>query len=831
VARVGELRAKRRGIKATRLVPDREVRALQVRGSARLAAIFRGRAATGNRFSAVGAARRNLVAGIHAPRSSIVAWAVFLALFLIGSRSLITDGVAAVGTLLPFPSEATDLLREYLSPWSFHGLGSAVSLPTGLPLLALGGLATFGQMALLRTLLVLVPLALGALGAWRLAVPFGSQRAKLTTLVLYAAVPLGYNAVATGRWAGVLTYAAMPWVLLSIGKLSGLEPFGAPEGSVQRPFAARVAGLALLTAVVTAFVPLFPLIVTLTAAALLLGSLPAGGIVAMARALAGTVIASAVALFVLHLPWGWTLLGSGNWPTLASVWLPGGDQLGLTDLATFTTGPIRTGWLGWAFAFVLVVALLLGSGWRLAWACRATGVVLVFVGLAWLGDRGTLDVGLPDVEVMLAPAAAAVALAAAAGAAAVDRDVAGTRLSWRQPLGSLAALAVGVALLPAIVTLPDGRWKLGTADFSDSFAFLPTQRQAGDFRVLWLGDPRNLPGTPWELSEGLGYALSQEGAPDVHDLWALEPTRAESLVAEAVQLAADGQTGRLGRLLGPMSIRYVVVPLERAPASQNTPEHLPPPTLLTALASQLDLKAIELDDALVVYENTNWLPERAQLSEGAAAASAQAGFDSLVRADLGGSTAVLPDQTGPREFAGEVGAGTVFVGEGVSGGWELEVNGTKAERSPAFGWANAFEVPAGGTATLRYVPTVGRWLLVGVQAALWLAVIWLATRTGVRRAKRRGPRTAVAPTLIDLGEAEPAGEASSGTGGPADDPVVVPVGAGNESSGAESPGAASPGRDASGAERAGSGAAAEDADVRWGHRQASPSSDPVEDGP
>ena len=106
------------------------------------------------------------------------------------------------------------------------------------------------------------------------------------------------------------------------------------------------------------------------------------------------MIASAVALFVLHLPWGWALPGSGNWATLASVWIPGGDHLGLADLATFTTGPIRTGWLGWAFGFVLVVALLLGSGWRLAWACRATGVVVVFVGIAWLGDRGTLDFGL-----------------------------------------------------------------------------------------------------------------------------------------------------------------------------------------------------------------------------------------------------------------------------------------------------------------------------------------------------------------------------------------------------------------------------------------------------
>ena len=42
-----------------------------------------------------------------------MAWVVIVVLFLLGCRSLITDGVADVGTLLPFPSSATDLLREY----------------------------------------------------------------------------------------------------------------------------------------------------------------------------------------------------------------------------------------------------------------------------------------------------------------------------------------------------------------------------------------------------------------------------------------------------------------------------------------------------------------------------------------------------------------------------------------------------------------------------------------------------------------------------------------------------------------------------------------------
>jgi hypothetical protein len=172
-----------------------------------------------------------------------------------------------------------------------------------------------------------------------------------------------------------------------------------------------------------------------------------------------------------------------------------------------------------------------------------------------------------------------------------------------------------------------------------------------------------------------------------------------------------------------------------------------------------------------VYENTDWVPIYAQLSEGAADASSRAGFDSLVRANLSGSTAVLGTAEGPREVSGAVEAGTVFVGESVSSGWELEVDGAQAERSPAFGWANAFEVPAGGTATLRYAPSVGRWVLVVLQALAWLAAIWLATRSGTRARPQRGRPAAVAPpapSIIDLG--------------PGDEPdaVAVPVPVGGE---------------------------------------------------
>jgi GT2 family glycosyltransferase len=754
LARWGELRSKRRSVRLNRLVPDREVRTLQIHGSARLSAFFRGHAAGGERLGAVSAAGRNLAATFRtgAPRSSIALWIVLVVLFLVGSRALITDGVAAVGTLLPFPTAATGLLRDYLTSWNVHGLGSAAALPTGLALLGLGGLATFGHMALLRTLLVVLPLLLGYLGAWRLARPFGSQRAKLAAVVVYAAIPLGYNAIATGRWAGVLAYGALPWAVAAVARLSGLEPFAG--GNKARPFVARVAGLTLLTAVVTAFIPLFPLVVVATAFALLLGSLPVGGLAAMARAVGGALVAAVAALFLLHLPWGWSLVGRGNWNSLASVPLPGGARLGLDELASLSTGPIRLGWLGWALGIVLLAALLLGGGWRLAWASRATGLVVASVALAWLGDRGTLPFSLPDIEVVLAPAAAGLALAAAAGAAAVDRDVAGTRLSWRQPLGTLAAIALAVLVLPALLAVPDGRWKLGETDFADSLAFLPTQRQAGDFRVLWVGDPRNLPGTPWELAEGLGYSLSSDGPPAVRDLWALAATRPERQVADALALAADGQTARLGRLLAPMSIRYVVLPLQQAPASEGTPTHLPPESLQVALASQLDLEVVDIDDALVLYENSTWIPERAQLSGGAAAASEQAGFETLVRADLSGSTAVLGDGVSTLGAEGDVRPGTVFVGQAVSSRWRLEVDGVAAPRRPAFGWANAFDVNSGGSARLTYDTAPTRWILVAAQVALWLAVIWIAAWSGVRRGRAR-PASTDASAIIDLGPVSP----------------------------------------------------------------------------
>src|SRR5690606_662400 len=86
------------------------------------------------------------------------------------------------------------------------------------------------------------------------------------------------------------------------------------------------------------------------------------------------------------------------------------------------------------------------------------------------------------------------------------------------------------------------------------------------FRVLWLGDPAALPLGSWELDEGVAYATTDDGIPGVEDLWVGSDDGRTSLLADALDLARTGQTARLGRLLAPMAVRYVVVPEQMAPA-------------------------------------------------------------------------------------------------------------------------------------------------------------------------------------------------------------------------------------------------------------------------
>jgi GT2 family glycosyltransferase len=786
---LGDLRAirrKRRIMIGFRQVGDDEVRRLQSRGSARLAAFFRGHSRREDGGSALARAGRDLVDMFRTGhnRASYLAWVAVVAVFLVGSRTLITDRVPALGGFLAFPHHATTLLGDYLSGWWAHGLGGTGAVPSGVALLGVGGIGFLGAMSLFRTVAILGPILLGLLGAWRLVRPLGTQRARLTGLLVYGAVALPYNAVAAGRWSALLVYGAMPWVFAMLARITALAPYGpvgadpsdAPDPATAttramierrpRPLVARIAGLGILVAVVSAFVPVFAVEVVLVAVAMAVGAVVTGGLAGALRAL-GAAAGAAVVAVLLHLPWTGYVLG--HLPaTLGAAPLASPANRGLDALLRFATGAHDAGVIGYLLLVPAVVALLVGRSWRLAWAGRAVTVALAFFALAWAGDRGWGPAAAVPVEVWLVPAAVGVALAGACGATAVDRDVRGTRLSWRQPLGFLAVVAVAVGVLPAIGAAADGSWGLGRTDFADALSFLPSQQTPGDYRILWVGDPRAVPLPGWRLADGVSYALSQNGAPDIRDTWAGDPSRSEQLVAQALHLATTGESSRLGRMLGPMAVRYIIVPKAAGPQASGAPSYPPPSALLNTLAGQLDLRQVDIDDALVVYENEAWIPVRATLTAPAARASDEAGFEALVRTDISGATAVLPDDNGANAWAGDVGPGTLYLSAAADSGWGLTVDGRSVPRRPAFGWANAFAVTAGGHAHLAFDTPLTRPLAVLVQIALWLLAIGLACYRGPREREEgrwRHPaarRAADPPAIIDLSE----GDLTARSGGP-----------------------------------------------------------------
>jgi hypothetical protein len=104
-------------------------------------------------------------------------------------------------------------------------------------------------------------------------------------------------------------------------------------------------------------------------------------------------------------------------------------------------------------------------------------------------------------------------------------------------------------------------------------------------------------------------------------------------------------------------------------------------------------------------------------------------------ADLAGGQAILPGD-GPVRFGGPVPeAGPVLLAETPSSQWSLSVGGRGADRTTAFGVANAFDVERPGDGTLRFKTPVLRYLLVLIQLALWAGLLRYLITT-----RRRTPR-------------------------------------------------------------------------------------------
>ncbi len=703
----------------------------------------------------------------------VVAWVVVLALILFGSRQLATASFPAVGQLSPWPGWTT-FLGHFFSGWRSTGLGASAPAPLAFALAGLSGMLLAGHMGFLQHLAVLGALPLGALGAWHLGRPFGSKWARVATMVVYAVIPLPYGALGLGQWDVLVAYAVAPWVLHMLAQATGLEPYGrrlqpsrrtrTPAASdrtqiKQRPATRRAslgrqcAVLAIVVALAGAVAPSEAVVVLVSALGLVAGSSFAGRTNRAMRALV-VAVGGVLGAVILSEPW---VLGLGHpGPGLAALGGPGSvDPAGVGQLLALRVGGVGVTPLAWGLFAAALLPLLIGQGWRLAWASRAWGVALAVWLVAWLGGKGWLGVSIPT-GVLLAAAGAAVALCVGLGVVAFQQDLARFRFGWRQGACLLAAAGVVVGTFSFLGATLGGRWNLPTQGYSQLLSWMPAcatpnggpacqlsggqSSQGGAFRVLWLGNPQALPMGSWSIAPGLAFATSEDGPPDATSLLSPGGQGSAHPLATDVVLAAQDRTSRLGHLLAVLAVRYIVVPnqLDPDPGAKSLP---PPSGLVNVLSAQEDLLQVSSNPSISVFANVAWAPARAELSSAAATASQETGLSAVLSAPLAGSTPVLAGAPGASSFTGTLPAGTTYLSAG-SSRWALtQAGGSRASSALGFGFGQAYTVTEAGLATLAFETPPAYLIELGIEAALWLSVVALLAGwrpIGGRRAPARG---------------------------------------------------------------------------------------------
>ena len=283
----------------------------------------------------------------------------------------------------------------------------------------------------------------------------------------------------------------------------------------------------------------------------------------------------------------------------------------------------------------------------------------------------------------------------------------------------------------------------------------PENPPEGDYRILWIGNPQVMPIPSWTLEPGIGYAITDDGPLTQYEIWPGRPSRTEAAVGAVVHQLASESTLRGGRLLAPYAIRFIVVPVaDGATSTVDAPLPLPK-GLVDALDDQLDFAApLTRPLNFLVYENTAWIPTRAQFSAADADATRQAGLDSLAKLELRPlATPVAIGAGDDIDVDFSAGAGAVTVATGVDQRWSLSVGGQSIRPRPAFGSTTGYDIPAAGQAVLRYHTDTSRAFELVGQLLLWLLLALGVSRfdtASVTRWRRRRLDAAPEAPLLSI---------------------------------------------------------------------------------
>jgi GT2 family glycosyltransferase len=725
------IRAERRATQALRHADDRDVRVFMVRGSARLRVFVTRRLHADERLATASLRTRSAfdeASGVlH--REQSIALVGLVALLVLGARGLLTGPPTVRG--FASWSGVSVLWHAYTS---FHRqalLGAAAPAPALLAIAAAASTLLLGHADLARAFTITAAIPVGVYGAYRLVRELARQASSTTAsatppsfvrsawppvvaAVAYAVNPLSRNAAAHTDLGALLTFAVAPYVMLLL--------VGGPTDSRVRW--RRTAGAAIVTAVAASAAPVAVLLPALIGAAVF-----GARLLVPPDARAGAVLrdgaCATAGAFVLLLPWS-----AAWWTGDAAVlgWsLPPRFDLG--ELIAFRTGPNGAGWLPYGLLAAAALSLVVASGTRLRHA--TAGWLLFVVGLAAAFVPGRVDAAAvrPAVDVVLVPAALGLAVAVGAGFSALLAEIRAFVFGTRQLVAIVTAAAIVLPVLSFLGDLADGRFRAPGTTWDSALAFLPADAvDVGPSRVAWIGVPGALPADP-VAAHGLSYALTMGADPDARDLLP-RSSDASRLVAEAIGVAGAHQTARLGHLLAPLGVRYVVLTPRAAPDAPEPPaastQPRVDPALARALDEQLDLSARDVD-GLRVYTNEAWIPLQSRLPAGrtipTGAAAAGDPIGAILATDLDGAQPLsATNLTGPI-LAAETHTERLQA--------HFASSGTLASQ-PAFGVTNVFSGEDGVAHISFDTPTWFTLTLVG-QLLLWAVVLVAVVRLRGRR--------------------------------------------------------------------------------------------------
>lgn len=755
---LGDLVRARARLRRARRVHDTEIRHLVHRGSFRLRELVRTDDGEG-RLAAVTRSGRGALAGLTTVTSRAAATLIVatVVVAIVGARDLFTGALPAMRELVGVGDSGPALVSEWWSAWRGVGLGEGSVPPAVVGVLGATGTILLGAVDLARRLLILVPLLVGALGGWKLLAGSRSIRGRSAALAVYALNPIALNAIATGRLQALVAYAAAPWLLRRCARFAELEPFGTGDRP-DRDWWRQLAGNALILGAVAAVSPTGSAIVAVTVVVFAVGPAVLGsgrGAVRLSVSALGGLLLSVP----LQLPWLVESASRGDVASLTGLWSTRAASPSASQLITGSVGPIQVTWLGWGIVVAALVPLLTGRRWRLGWALGGWLVALVsFACTTAMASSGML--GGAGAELYLVPAALGLAVAVAMGPLAFEEDVVSGDFGIGQIASGIGIVALLVGLVPVVFASSNGRWYLPDGDYQRALGLV----DAGDAtRTLWIGDPDVLPVSGWMVGDpgGLAFGVTEGTDPTVTQRYRLDGGRGVTHLRRAVRDALEGRTTRIGRLLAPMGIGYVLLIDRPAPEPFASVEVPLPSGALAAFDEQLDLSQIPVAPGAEMYEVSGVWPLRSDITGLELPKGGASNAIDQLRLPTTAPKSVLGRGPGT-SFSGRLRPGTV-VGQSVDadGSWSLVGSGRTAPRTPLLGWAQQFRVERGGDVTLSWATPLASRSLQVIQVVAIVVLAALAgrrrrlSRPRPRRSVRRGPADiVVAPEVHPRPEAD-----------------------------------------------------------------------------